>query len=97
MLAIPSIIALLAQFVPMLTTSSAVAAAVDAVVALAPAVVKTAPALIASFKGIIATLKGNALITPEQLAALDEAEQNIDAEYDEAIKAARAEDAAAKA
>lgn len=94
-LALPSIVTLLAQLAPMLTTSSAVGTAVDAIVALTPVITKTAPVLIAQVKSIIDTLRGNSEITPDQLAALDAAEAAIDAAYDEALAAARAEDAAA--
>ncbi len=92
-IALPSIVSLLAEMVPALTTSTAVKAAVDAVVALAPVVVKTTPALIQQFKDIIATLRGNSLLTTAQLDALDKAEAGIDKDYDEAIAAARAADA----
>lgn len=95
MLAIVPLVTLLAQFVPMLSTAPAVAAAVDAVVALAPVLVKTFPALVETVKGIISTLRGNDLVSPEQLDALDKAEAIIDADWSEALAAARAEDSAA--
>lgn len=96
MFALPSIVALLAQFVPLITSSSMAATAVDAVVALAPVVVKTAPALISQVKDIIATLRGSAHVTPEKMADLDASEAIIDADYEASLRAARAEDAAAK-
>lgn len=92
---IPTLVALLAQVAPMITTSSAVASAVDAIVALAPVIAKTAPALIATVKGIINTLRGKSVASKEQLDALDVAEARIDADYDEALAAAKAEDKAA--
>lgn len=93
--AISAVVALLAATVPSMTSSAAINAAVDTVVALAPVVVKTVPALVASVKGIIETLRGNSVVTKAQLDALDDAEAQIDADYEAALKAAKDEDAAA--
>lgn len=89
------IIALLAQIAPAVSTLGAVGNVIATLTALVPAIVREASDLIPTVKNIIATLRGTDAITPEQLNQLDVIEAKIDADYDAASAAAKAEDDAA--
>lgn len=60
----------------------------------APLAVKAAQDVAPMVKNIIAALKANGAVTPEQWAALDALEKQIDADFDAAANAAEAEDKA---
>ena len=95
--AITAVVALLAQIAPTISTAGILGSVISTITSLAPVVIQTVPALYNQIKDIITTLRGNSQITPDQIAALDAAEAQIDADWD-AIKAqVLAQDAAASA
>lgn len=87
-------LALLTQAAPLLSTSSAVGAAINWIATLLPPAVKLAQAEIPVVKSIIATLRGNGAVTADQMAQLDALDAQCDAALDVEIKSAEDEDAA---
>lgn len=92
---VTAVLALLAEIAPAINATSSIAKIIDTLTALLPALAKEVSDLYPIVKNVIATLKGNAAVTPEQLDSLDQIEAKIDADYDAASAAAKAEDDAA--
>ena len=91
-----NLIALLQQVAPG-ATSSAIATAIDPLIALIPILVEGYKDLLPSVLNIITALKDSGGITEEQWAALDALSAQYDADFQSALAAAKAEDAAASA
>ena len=91
----PTLLALIAEIAPLLGAGSQIGKAVSLVAQIVPPLIQTAKDMIPVAKSAIAALRGNAEITPEQIAELDAIEAKIDADYDAASAAAKAEDEAA--
>jgi len=71
-----------------------VVSAITSLEALVPAIIQEARDLLPTVSNVITTLKGNGGTTQEQLDRLDALEAVIDADYEAALAAAKAEDAA---
>lgn len=93
---VASIVALLGQFLPLITSSSQVANVIQTLIAILPTVEHLAEDLYQPIKNIIAALQANSnqAATADQLQQL----QQLDAQYDQAFEAAataaQAEDSA---
>lgn len=106
--AIIPIATLLAQYAPQLVgvarlagiagspqIVTAVTTAIDVVEKLVPLAIQGAKEALPTLRNVIATLRGVAGTPAEQLDRLDAIEATIDANWDEALAKAQAEDAAA--
>lgn len=93
---IPLALSLLQKVLPSITGNSpAITAAVNVAVQAAPLVVETYQDLKPQLMNIIAALKADPATAPAELEKLEEAEKQLDADFDAAAAAALAEDAAA--
>ena len=83
---VASIVALLGQFLPLITSSSQVANVIQTLIAILPTVEHLAEDLYQPIKNIIAALQANSnqAATADQLQQL----QQLDAQYDQAFEAA---------
>jgi len=95
--AIESMLAVVAQLAPTVTTTATVQAIIDALIKLIPIIIKFAPKLVKDWQIIIGVLRSNPAAMPEQLAMLDLMSEDADAVFDAAVKKAEAADAAAEA
>ena len=82
--AILLLLQVLAQIIPSLTSSATITNIINALVALLPTLIKEVQDVAPLVRNIIDALRGNSVITPEQLAALDELEAKYDAEFEAA-------------
>jgi len=73
-----------AQIIPALSNSATLTSIINALVALLPTLIKEFQDVAPLVQNIIDALRGNSVITPEQLAALDELETKYDAEFEAA-------------
>ncbi len=87
-------LSLLEQLLPQLGVANAplVEKIVEALVALTPVLVKEYQDVLPMVKNVITALKGNTSITADQLTALESAETQLDASFEQAATAAQAED-----
>jgi hypothetical protein len=90
-----AVVALLTNFLPLISSSSQVSSIVSMLIQIIPTVVKEAQDLVQPIKNIIAALQTNAATTAEQLAQLQTLDAVVDASFDAAATAALAEDATA--
>lgn len=79
-----AVVALLTQFLPLITSSTHISSIISTLIALIPAVAQEAADLIVPIKNIIAQLQNNGAVTPEQIVAL----QVLDKQCDDAFEAA---------
>lgn len=96
------VLSLVSEVLPFVSAASSAAPAVSLIAkviglleAIAPTVIQEAKDLYPTIKNMIATLRGSSNITKEQLDQLDTIEATIDADFDTALAAAMAADAAA--
>jgi len=82
--AILLLLQVLAQIIPALSNSATLTSIINALVALLPTLIKEVQDVAPLVQNIIDALRGNQVITPEQLAALDELEAKYDAEFEAA-------------
>ena len=82
--AILLLLQVLAQIIPSLTNSATIANIITTLVNLLPTLVKEVQDVAPLIQNIIDALRNNNVITPEQLAALDELEAKADAEFEAA-------------
>lgn len=89
--AIPAIIAMIEQFLPLLGTSAATTSLIGTIITalenIIPLIVNLAPTVYQSIKNIIVELKGDPATTQAQWAALDAIDTQLDAANDAAIAA----------
>lgn len=89
--AVPAIIALIEQFLPLLGTSAATTSLIGTIITalenIVPLIVDFAPTVYTSVKNIIAELKADPATTTAQWAALDAIDTQLDAANDAAIAA----------
>ncbi len=92
--AIQLALTLLQQLLPSLSTANAalIEKIVEGLVALIPVLIKEYQDVVPMVKNIITALKSNTDITASQLIALESAETQIDASFEQAATAAQAED-----
>lgn len=90
---LPSILALIQEFAPLLSTATAVGKVIDVLTTAVPVVIQEAKDLTPTIKNVIATLRENDATTDEQWDRLDAIEGVIDAAFDAAASAATDEDA----
>jgi hypothetical protein len=89
-----SFLALLARFAPGASTEF-IADIINLLIALIPILVKEYKALLPLAQNVITALQQSGDITDEQWAALDALSVQYDADFEAALAAAKAEDAAA--
>lgn len=89
-------LSLLQALIPSLGTANAalIAQIINGLVALVPILINEYQSLLPIIQNVIAVLKGNGAVTPDQIAALEAMEVQIDAAFEAAATAALAEDAA---
>lgn len=93
-----AVIALIEALLPNLGGNvSLIGKIITAITSLIPIIVQEYKDLVPIVKNIITALKADPSTLPAQLDALDEAEKQLDADYDDAFARAQAEDAAADA
>lgn len=82
--AISLLLTVLAQIAPSLSSSGTITSVIKTLVELLPVLVKEVQDVAPLVQNIINALRDNNVITPEQLAALDELEAKADAEFEAA-------------
>jgi hypothetical protein len=94
-LAVPSVIGLIQSLIPSLSSAAPpiVASTISVLAEYAPLVVAEYKALKPVVAGAIEALAANPNTMPEQLAKLREMSRVLDADFDDALSKARAEDA----
>jgi hypothetical protein len=94
--AVPSVIGLIQSLIPQLPTAAqgVVASTIGVIAEYTPLVIAEYKALKPIVTGAIEALQTNPNTMPEQIAKLREMSNAIDADFDDALAAARAEDAA---
>lgn len=92
---VTTLLALVQQLLPVITTSATVQNIVNALVAILPAIVQEAEDLVPVVKNIIAALSANPAATADQLATLQALDAQCDAAFDTAAAAAQAQDGTA--
>lgn len=93
--AITAVLAILSQISGLTSQASVIAKVIAALTELLPLLVALGKDLIVPVKNIIAALKDNAVVTPEQLDALEAFDAKVDADFEAALAKAEAEDEAA--
>lgn len=94
--AVPSVIGLIQSLIPQLSTagSGVVASTIGVIAEYTPLVIAEYKALKPIVTSAIEALQANPNTMPEQIAKLRELSKAIDDDFDDALAAARAEDAA---
>lgn len=82
--AISLLLNVLAQIIPSLSSSATITNIIKTLVELLPVLVKQVQDVAPLVQNIINALRDSSVITPEQLAALDELEAKADAEFEAA-------------
>ena len=83
--AILLLLQVLAQIIPSLTSSATITNIITTLVSLLPTLIKEVQDVAPLIQNIIDALRSNSVITPEQLAALDDLEVKVDAEFEAAV------------
>lgn len=78
-------------------TAETIQAIINALVKLIPIIVDLAPALVSSAKSVVAALEANDAAVPDQVALLKAQLPTEDADFEDAVRTAEANDAAADA
>jgi hypothetical protein len=78
-------------------TTEVISAIVTTLLKLIPVVVDLFPKLVSTVKGVVAALEANPATLPDQIAELKAKLPSDDAEFDDAVKQAETNDAAADA
>lgn len=92
-----SILALLVDITGAVNSASTVAKIIAVLVDLIPVIVKEVQDVAPAVRNIINALSSNPATTTDQIAELDALSAKVDAAFEDAAKAAEAEDAAADA
>ena len=82
--AIAALLTVIAQIAPTIGVPAVVQTIINTLVSLLPTIVKEVQDVAPLVQNIIDALRGNAVITPEQLKALEDLEVRLDAEFEAA-------------
>ncbi len=91
---ITSLLAMLEVIAPTISGSGTVQTVINTLLQIVPVLIKEYQDVMPSVNNIITSLKTNSDITKEQWTQLEELEKIIDADFEDAAKAAEAEDKA---
>lgn len=92
---ITAVLTVLQALLPAVSSSAAVQSIINALIQLIPLVLKAYQDLLPMIKNIIAALQANDATNAEQIAQLAVLSAVVDANFDDAVARAEAEDAAA--
>lgn len=83
--AIAALLTVLAQIIPSLGAPAIISTIIETLLQLLPTIVKEIKDVAPLVQNIIDALRSNAVISPEQLRALEELEARYDAEFEAAV------------